>query len=84
MDAIYLENGDEEIEIDVDFDYEPHEAMTRHYPGNSESVAINYVCITETKAELCLIGTAEDEIAEKVLDLIHEEQEYAAYGYMMD
>lgn len=79
-----FDNGYQEFEIEIDFDYEPYEAMTRHYPGNSESVIINDVRVAETQAELCLLKGVEDELAEKVMEWIHDEQDYAEYGYMME
>lgn len=34
-----------EIEIEVNFDYQPYERPTRHYPGCSEQVCINSISI---------------------------------------
>jgi hypothetical protein len=84
MYKTYIENGMDEIEIKCDFDYEPYEAMTRHQPPSDEAVYITEINMVETGAEICLLPKAETEVEESLLDWIHDEQEYAAYGYMLD
>ena len=71
-----FENGDydEEIEVEVEFDYEPSEAMTRHYPGCDESVSIYEIKRVDNGAELFLIDNdLEVELSEKILDELHQE-----------
>ena len=79
-----IDNGYDEVEVEVDFDYQPYEAMTRHYPGCSESIDINEVRVVDTQAEICLLKPHDDLLAEQVMEWVHEEQEYSKYGYMMD
>ena len=79
-----LDNGYDEVEVEINFDYQPYEAMTRHYPGCSECVMIEEVKVIETNAELCLLKGVEEQLSEQVLEWVHEEQDYAKYGYLMD
>ena len=79
-----IENYDEEIEIEVFFDYDPYEPMTRHYPGCDEQVSIYEVKLTESGEEICLLPETLSEVESQILDWIHEEREYAKYGYMLD
>jgi hypothetical protein len=77
----YLENGMDEIEIDVDADYEPFEESTRHYPGCVESVDICEVRMVESGSEICLLPKTKDEMKEIILDMIHDMQEMASIAY---
>ncbi len=82
-----FENGEEEFDIKVEFDHEPFEPMTRHYPGSPENVAVNFnAIIVETGVKICLLPCAEDGVADDVLEKIHEENDErkidARYGYM--
>ena len=70
-----IENGMDELEIDVDADYEPYEESTRHYPGCSESICINEVTQVDSGAEICLLPKAEDTLEETIIDMIHDMQE---------
>ena len=79
----YIENVDEEFEIEVSYDYQPYEQMTRHYPGCSESVDINEVRIVDGP-EICLMKNEESLIEEEILENIAEESNYNKYGYMLD
>lgn len=88
-----FDNGYEELEVEIDFDYEPYEPMTRHYPGSPEGVIINaiYVVTDEGLSEICLIPNriVEEQLENAILEEIHEakaefEIEQAGYGYMLD
>lgn len=87
-----FDNGYEELEIEVDFDYEPYEPMTRHYPGAPEAVIINaiYVVTDEGLSEICLIPNrvVEEQLENDILNEIHEAKAEAevdrAYGYLME
>lgn len=82
----HIENANKEIMIGVDFDYQPYEASTRHYPGCSESVDINYVSMIEELPtgskmmyltnELCLLPEVIDRIEEEILEKIYEERNF--------
>lgn len=69
---VYLENGDEELEINVDYDYQPEEpeesSVARHhyYPGCDADVTVNEV--TYNGCELCLLADAESELEESLLE----------------
>ncbi len=79
----HIENVDNEFEIEVDYDYQPYEQMTQHYPGCSESVEINEVRIVNG-SEICLMKNEEGLIEEQILEHIAEESDYNKYGYMLD
>lgn len=81
-----IENCDIEIDIGIEFDYQPYEPMERHYPGCPESVEINYVSLLDENgkevSEICLLN--ESEFEETILEWVAEEADYEKYGYMMD
>jgi len=84
-----FENGEEDLEINVEFDYEPFEPMTRHYPGNIEGVEVYHlITIANTDIKLCLLPEGEDILADAILERVKEEKAesemYSKYGYMMD
>ena len=79
----HIENVDTEFEIEVDYDYQPYEQMTRQYPGCSESVEINEVRIVNG-SEICLMKNEEGLIEEQILEHIAEESDYNKYGYLLD
>lgn len=83
MYITHIENVDEEIEIEIHYDYQPYENMTRHCPGCSESVEINEVRIVNGP-EICLMKHEESLIEESILEHIAEESDYNKYGYMLD
>jgi hypothetical protein len=77
MVRLDFDNGYQEFEIDVEFDYQPYEPATWSewdggYPGCSEGVDICLVTMVDTGSEICLLN--EDEVEEQVLDEIHERQ----------
>jgi hypothetical protein len=80
--------GIEDTDIEVEFEYDSFEPMTRHYPGSSESVAIGTVTIMETGSEICLLPKFEKELSNIILDEINEAQDedeaYHKYGYLLD
>ena len=65
-----LDLGWEEIEIEVDYDYQPHEDSTRHYPGCSEEVDITEV--TVKGSEICLLPKVKERVEEEILEWIDE------------
>ena len=86
-EKIHIENIDEEIEIEIDFDYQPEEQMTRHYPGCSASADINEVLRVDNGSELCLLPKAEELIEETLLEIALDNQvemaHYKKYGYLL-
>lgn len=70
-----LENGpeDELITVQVYFDFQPYEPMTRHYPGCSASVDICEVVRDDNGAELCLLKEVRELWEEQILDDHNEE-----------
>lgn len=73
-----------DIEIEVDGDYQPYENQTWTYPGCSEQFDIGEAYVIETGAEICFIGDTEMDIQEQILDKIHEDKSYKKYGYLME
>ena len=67
--TIELENGDE-IEVEVDFDFQPAESMTQYYPGCDAQVDINYVENVENKEEVELTKEDEELMEERIMDWI--------------
>jgi hypothetical protein len=81
-----IENGEEEYDVEVYFDYTPSEDMTRHHPGCDESVDICEVRIADTEIEICLLKDEEELMAERILEhkaeedaYIYDAQKYGAY-----
>lgn len=80
-----IDNGYDEVEIEIDYDYEPFEPKTRHYPGCSENIIIIEIRMTENNSEIFIIDKkVTDLLEEQILNYIHEEQAFVGYGYMMD
>jgi len=76
-----LDNGYNEYEIEVDYDYEPYEPSTWTYPGCSEAVYINAVKLVSDEpnkegSEICLLPGVEDSLAETILDILYHEKDY--------
>lgn len=63
-----IENVEDELEIEVDFDFEPAERMTHDYPGCDAQVTINEV--TVAGKEICLTKDEEERIVEEIMDYI--------------
>ena len=80
----HIENVENEIEIEIFFDYQPYERMTKHYPGCSESVDICEVLIANTNIEICLLKEIADLMEEEILEDRTEENSYNEYGYLLD
>jgi signal recognition particle subunit SEC65 len=72
MEIILCNGYDEEIKIEVEYDYQPFESMTWDYPGCPEQATIYSVIIAETGQEICLLPDVEKEISEKILEILHE------------
>ena len=83
-----LDNGYDEVEVEIDFDYQPYEPQEwgyhGGYPGCPEGAEICEVKVVDTQAELCILPQFEMEFVEQILEHVHEEQAYAKYGYLMD
>ena len=75
----YIENVEDEIEIEVAFDFQPPERMTRHYPGCDASADIYEVIIVETGAEICLLPKEQERMEEELLDDYYENQKEGRY-----
>ena len=54
----------EEIELEIDGEYVPYEQRTWEYEGQDEDFIINSVFVSETGAEVCLLG--EKRILERI------------------
>jgi hypothetical protein len=63
----HIEQGEDEIEIEVFFDFQPYEAVTHDYPGCDASCDIYEVVIVNTDAEICLLKDIESTIEEEIL-----------------
>jgi len=87
-ETLHIENVDEEIEIEVEFDYEPDEAMTRDYPGATASADIYEVRRTDNGVEICLLPNEKERIEEILVEQGRENEEerrqYKRYGYMLE
>ena len=78
-----IENAGEEIDIQIEFDYQPYEPMTRHYPGCSE--VVDFCGFTNNGAEIEIIDDdLLDQLRIQILEHIAEEKEMSQYGYMLD
>lgn len=64
----HIEAGEDEIEVEIFFDFQPYEDQTWHYPGSSPSCDIYEVQVVETGAEVCLLKDVEGRMAEEILD----------------
>ena len=62
-----IDQGEGEIEVEIFFDFQPYEPMTRHYPGCDASCDIYEVMVTETGAEVCLLKEVEGYMEEEIL-----------------
>lgn len=71
-----IEAGEDEIEVEIFFDFQPYEPMTRHYPGSSPSCDIYEVQVVETGAEICLLKDVESSMAEEILDDYEDSKGY--------
>jgi len=68
-----IENVEDELEIEVDFDFEPAERMTHDYPGSVAQVTINEV--TAGGKEICLTKDEEERLIEEIFDYIKSANE---------
>jgi len=67
-------------EYRVDFDYQPREEMTRHYPGCCEAVEINEVWDSDgDKIKEYAFEFLEDELAEACLNSVCDDQDRAKF-----
>lgn len=69
MYTTWIENGDEEIAIDVDYDYHPAEPRTFNYPGCEAEVFVDdEACLADDpKVLICLLMNTKEEIEEEIL-----------------
>ena len=85
----YIEDvfNEKEFELDVDYDYQPHEPQSRHYPGCDAQIDIcevrmsdgTEICLMPQEADLFEMQALENEWADET-----ERLEYKKYGYMLD
>jgi len=71
-----IDNGEEEYDVEVYFDYQPYEAMGLYSPGCDEAVDICEVRIANTDIEICLLKAEEALMAERILEHKAEEDAY--------
>ena len=70
-------------DFSVSFDYNPPEAMTRHYPGCGESVEINEV--TDYDGDIIkeyAFDLLEGDLMEACLDAVHDDQDRVTNAQM--
>jgi len=93
----WIENGEQEIGVEVFFDYSPREPMTRNYPGCDEELSIYEVRLTNItdnngrtielrNDEICLLPDFQKLLEEEILDDRDEDinaawSDYADYAY---
>lgn len=70
----YIENVGEEIEVEVNFDFQPAERRTWNYPGCDASLDICEIRRTDNGAELFLLKEHEDDMAEELLEDYREQR----------
>jgi hypothetical protein len=90
----YIENGKDEIEIIVYYDYQPFEKMTRYYPGCPESVDICYAEMVvryfknskeiKSLSEISLLHNTEIDIETEILESIKNKSNsyYELFDYV--
>ena len=87
-ETLHIENVDEEIEIEVEFDYEPDEEKSWDYPGATASAYICEVTNLENGSEICLLPKEQERIEEWLVEKVRENEEerrqYKRYGYMLE
>lgn len=76
--VIDFNNGYEEFEVDVEFDYQPYEPATWSewsggYPGCEESVEVTEIRRRDNNSEIFLLD--DTELDEFILERIFEEQQ---------
>ena len=65
----------DEIEIRVEFDYQPEEPMTRHYPGCLEDAEICGITMVSTDAEIIIIDDGLlDLLKVQAIEHVHEKE----------
>jgi hypothetical protein len=69
-----IEAGEDEIEVNIYFDFQPYEAQTWDYPGCDASADIYEVIVCETGAEVCLLKDEEERIRVELLEAYEEER----------
>jgi len=63
-----IENVEDELEIEVDFDFEPAEKMTYYTPACDAQITINEV--TVAGKEICLTKDEEERMVKEIMDYI--------------
>ncbi len=71
-----IEQGEDEIDIEVSFDYEPEEESGVYSAGQSENVDIYQVLIADTDVEICLLPEVRELMEEEILCDAHENRKY--------
>jgi hypothetical protein len=85
MFTTYIENCEDEIKVDIGYDYQPEEPMTWNYPGCPEAVEIYEVTLHGTDNEIFIIDAdLMNSLEEKILEHIADEMAYQKYGYLLE
>lgn len=74
-----IEAGEDEIDVEVAFDFNPHEPRTWDYPGCGASLDIYEVIVCDTGAEVCLMKDEEERIRVELLEAYDEERTHDKY-----
>lgn len=63
----HIEQGEDELEVDIFFDFQPEERTTYDYPGCDAAVDICEVILVESGAEICFLKDIESSMEEEIL-----------------
>ena len=77
----YIEQGEDEIEVEIAFDFQPEEQRTWDYPGCDASLDIYEVTVVETGSEICLLPKVQELMEEEILDDYYGQD---PYGWVQD
>jgi hypothetical protein len=81
---VEFNNGYEEFDLFVQFDYQPYERSTSTYPGASEAVEY-YDCTRDgSYGDICLLGDTHEYIEEAILEAIHDCRQKQLDEYLID
>lgn len=85
MQTFTIENCEEEIEIEVHFDYDRAEPLVGIM---SDSASIYEVRRADNDAEICLLPNVQRELEDEICELAEEYRQeqiaYRKYGYMLE
>ena len=84
MEKFHIENCMDEIEIEVEFDYDPAEPDVGIMSDNASIYEVRRV---DNDAELCLLPDTKAELEEELCERAEENRQeaiaYRKYGYML-